>query len=382
VNTYLSNQSSRREEALTFAESGLESASVLEVAGRWKRPASTAGLGLKRRERRAPFITGRGDIFPDHWSLVTPSTTSAGEFRVPPSAFRVHHAFSLIEILVVIGLLSVIILGLLAMFNQTQRAFRTGMTQVDVLASGRAAAEMIARELSQITPANYTRDAVTFSAGIYFHSFPLSPSVPPLLQPLPGTNNPAAQRTNVLEGMFFLTQENQTGEPRWSGVGYWVANPTTGGNPTEGWGTLYRFQANTAFGVAPSPSLLYSNYYRADARKNLSSRIIDGVVHFKVRAYDTNGVWITRRLKANTDVRGIPLNIMLPGEVEFYRFTNNAVPAFVEFELGVLEERALARVRSIPDSTTRSNYLAQQAGRVQLFRMRVPVRNVDPTAYQ
>jgi type II secretory pathway pseudopilin PulG len=282
-------------------------------------------------------------------------------------------AFSLIEILVVIGLLSVIILGLLAMFNQTQRAFRTGMTQVDVLASGRAAAEMTARELSQITPANYTRDAVTFQAGIYSYLPPFQP-VAPLLQPLPGTNNPPEQRRNLLEGMFFLTQENQTGQPRWSGIGYWVGNPA-GASPTEGWGTLYRFQNYTMFGV--SPSLLYSNYYRADARKNLSSRIIDGVVHFQVRAYDTNGVLITKNLKANTQVF-----TNTAGEVEFCRFTNSAVPASVEFELGVLEERALARVKSIPDAAVRSNYLAQQAGRVQLFRMRVPVRNVDPTAYQ
>src|SRR6185295_14642440 len=61
-------------------------------------------------------------------------------------------AFSLIEIMVVMGLLVVIILGLLLMFNQTQRAFRAGMTQVDVLENGRTATEMIARELSQIAP--------------------------------------------------------------------------------------------------------------------------------------------------------------------------------------------------------------------------------------
>jgi prepilin-type N-terminal cleavage/methylation domain-containing protein len=293
-----------------------------------------------------------------------------------PSRQVTHRAFSLIEILVVIALMSVIILGLLAMFNQTQRAFRTGMTQVDVLEAGRAATEMIARELSQITPANYSRDAVTFSAGIYSYLPPFQP-VAPLLQPLPGTKNPPDLRMNLLEGMFFLMQENQTGQPRWSGIGYWVGNPATGASPTEGWGTLYRFQANTMFGAFPFPSLLYSNYYRLDARKNLSSRIIDGVVHFKVRAYDTNGVLITKSLKANTAVY---TNVV--GEVEFCRFTNSAVPAFVEFELGVLEERALARVKSIPDATTRSNYLAQQAGRVHLFRMRVPVRNVDPTAYQ
>jgi type II secretory pathway pseudopilin PulG len=297
------------------------------------------------------------------------------------------HAFSLIEILVVIGLLSVIILGLLAMFNQTQRAFRTGMTQVDVLEAGRAATEMIARELSQMTPASYTRDAVNFYAQ-------MAP-FPPLLQPLPGTKNPPEKRTNVLGEVFFLTHENQIGQPHWTGIGFWVGDQT--GDPLaavqSGWGTLYRFQSNTVFGVTPSPTLLYSTYSFLPTRLQRSSRIIDGVVHFKVRAFTTNGTWIT---PDSPDVAASMKGRMryspaVPDEVDYvrlingnpvYTFTNTAVPGFVEFELGILEERALARVKSIPDAVTRSNYLAQQAGRVQLFRMRVPVRNVDPTAYQ
>ncbi len=195
MKTYRLTRGSRREETLTFAERGLQSASPLKVARRWERPAPAAGRVLKRRERRAPFITGRAASFPDDLSPVTAAatrTSGIGCFWCRVLVFAHYalcttlHAFSLIEILVVIGLLSVIILGLLAMFNQTQRAFRTGMTQVDVLASGRAASDMIARELSQITPANYTRDAVTFSAGLYGYTpfffpppfQPVAPSVP------------------------------------------------------------------------------------------------------------------------------------------------------------------------------------------------------------
>ena len=296
---------------------------------------------------------------------------------------QVARAFSLIEILVVIGLLSVIILGLLAMFNQTQRAFRTGMTQVDVLAAGRAATDMIARDLSQITPASYSWDAVNFYAKVQAFA--------PFLQPLPGTAIPAEQRKNLLAEMFFLTRENQTGQPRWSGVGYWVGDPVNGGPATGGWGTLYRFQTNTVFRDMPSPRALYNYYNQAVARSNLSSRVIDGVVHFKVRAFTTNGTWITPvSPDVGTNMRThMQYSQFVPDEVEYFRgpfftFTNTAVPAFVEFELGILEERALARLKSIPiaDPTTRSNYLRQQAGRVQIFRTRVPVRNVDPTSYQ
>src|SRR5436190_20124464 len=61
-------------------------------------------------------------------------------------------AFTLVEILVVMALLTVIILGLMATFSQVQRAFRLGMTQTDVLESGRLATDMISRELSQVAP--------------------------------------------------------------------------------------------------------------------------------------------------------------------------------------------------------------------------------------
>ena len=60
-------------------------------------------------------------------------------------------AFSLIEILVTVAILSVIILGLVAMFNQTRRAFTSSMTQVDVLESGRSAADLLSRELEQVS---------------------------------------------------------------------------------------------------------------------------------------------------------------------------------------------------------------------------------------
>src|SRR3954471_19290395 len=59
--------------------------------------------------------------------------------------------FSLIEVMVAVAILAVIIVGLLAMFYQTQRAFRTGLTQVDVLENGRAAMEMSGSDLRDVT---------------------------------------------------------------------------------------------------------------------------------------------------------------------------------------------------------------------------------------
>ena len=70
----------------------------------------------------------------------------------------------------------------------------------------------------------------------------------------------------------------------------------------------------------------------------------------------------------------------VPGEVGL-SFYSNALPASVEVELGVLEDRALQRAESLP-FVAQTNYLAQHAGQVHIFRQRVWIRNVDPSAYQ
>src|SRR5580765_490659 len=194
---------------------------------------------------------------------------------------RRDDAFSLIEIMVVMALLSVIVLGLLLMFDQTQRAFRSGMTQTDVLEGGRAATELISRELSQIAPANHAQ-------GVNFYA--VVPPFDPLLQPLPGmVAQPGTvnyYRTNLMEEMFFLTRENQN----WTGIGYRVSDPL------GGVGTLYRYETNVS-AIFTDPSVLYTNWlYNVPLTK--MSRVLDGVVHFKVRAYDTNGFWITNSINS------------------------------------------------------------------------------------
>jgi hypothetical protein len=286
-------------------------------------------------------------------------------------------AFSLVEILVVTGLLSVIILGLVAMFGQTQRAFRTGMTQIDVLESGRMSTDLIRRELEQATP--------SYQGAFNFYAW--LPSDAPLVQPMPGSSFP---RTNLLEEMFFLTRRNQ----EWIGIGYFVrtSNPTNGflemplvGTPptTVGVGTLYRFETNAPVLSGRVPAQMYSEFRAATLDESRVSKIMDGVIHFRVRAFDTNGVWITDHITNNT-IRVVETiwSPVAPGEVGQYIFYSNAVPASVELEIGILEDRAWERFKSLPDPGSQLRYITNQAGRVHLFRQRIPIRNVDPAAYQ
>jgi hypothetical protein len=266
--------------------------------------------------------------------------------------------------MVVVGLLSLIILGLMAMFGQVQRAFRGSMTQTDVLEGGRMVTDMLVREFEQVVPSRQA--AVNFQAALPQPAF-----YQPLLQNLPGT---ARKRTNLLEEVFFLTRENRT----WTGVGYLVSSPA------EGVGSLYRFAWTNS--VTQDPDFLMAAFRNA-ALTNMS-RIIDGVVHFRVRTYDTNGWWITpnlinsrNQLAAQASAQWSP--IVVP-ELQYIEFRSNAVPAFIEFELGILEPRALERFKSLPTTAAKRQYLedAERSARVHLFRQRVSVRNVDPSAYQ
>ena len=54
-----------------------------------------------------------------------------------------RRAFSLVELMVVMTLLSLIVLALMQVFSATQRAFRASVTQTDVLEGGRAVTSLI-----------------------------------------------------------------------------------------------------------------------------------------------------------------------------------------------------------------------------------------------
>ena len=314
----------------------------------------------------------------------------------------VARAFTLIEIMITVGLLSFIILGLLAMFNQTQRAFRTSMTQSDVLESGRAAMDMITREVSQLTPSE-APDILMNGIRLRTTNFFTEPSpafaAPPgyFLQSLPPETATPQHRTNSIQRFFFLTKLNQD----WIGTGYDVL-PDSPADPIIG--TLYRFSATNrvrsgiinvsgAFQSASRVGALDSANGRPVTNLN---RIADGVVHLRVRAFAkngflmvpwlaTNGYAFTRNARGdyiytnawNTIARA---DAIRPDQSATY-FMGNAAPGYVDVELGLLEPQILQRYRSIPDVAAQRNYLSNHVAQVHIFHQRVAIPNVDTTAY-
>lgn len=260
-------------------------------------------------------------------------------------------AFSLLEILVAVALLALIVVGLLSMFYQTQRAFRAGVNQSDVMEAGRTAMDFLARELQELA-ASGESNVVNTAAFIQPFSF-MNPSV----QPVPN----AQDRTNRLYDFTYLRRANDN----WIASAYRV-------NSSNGVGTLYRWvQATNLNGVS---NLSYYAVNLTYTKPPLAApysdprfqRVIDGVIHFQLHAFDTNGFLIDY----NTADGSVFTDVVRGNFV----FGWDALPAYIDIELGILENVALKRFEA-RGAIQGPTYLQGQAGKVHLFRQRVPIRS-------
>ena len=283
--------------------------------------------------------------------------------------------------MVVSALLALIILSLMMVFNGTQTAFRAGITQTDVLESGRAVSDLIKSDLETMTPSLYPSNAFgpdpynttnNFNFCAAVRTFASPPS--PLIQSLIASSQ---LRTNVLENFFILSSANVNGSPSWIGTGYVVNTNLPDGTLYP----LYRFYMTTNV-ISGNPAQLFNSFYsnvvNSTFTANYWSHLVDGVVSLRVRAYDTNGIWMNDTYNA-PNFRTNSTSTMW-GETGFYMFSN-MLPASVEVELGVFEDRTLQRAESIANVAAQTAYLSNHVGQVHVFRQRAWIRNVDPSAY-
>lgn len=263
---------------------------------------------------------------------------------------RAMRAFSLIEIMVAVTLLAVITVGLLSMFYHTQKAFRLGAGQVDVLEGGRSTMQLLAQDLQEMSPSHLPGVA-------NFEALPIGNAW--LDMDLPG----GIYRTNLIQDISFLSRRGK----EWVGVTYRVDHDDRGA------GTLYRasYSTNPSLPHATMPVrdwMVVSNLFIAITNgATLSTdpavhdpnfhRIADGIVHLRIRgAYNSRGQLYPEAA---------------PG---VYGFTNE-VPAYVDLELGILDPKGLAQFDARTATATARTFLANQAYRVHLFTQRIPVRS-------
>jgi len=293
--------------------------------------------------------------------------------------------------LVSTAMLAFIVLGLTAMFVETQKVFKSGIKQTTVTDAGRAIVDMIASDLSQMSDPHFTN--VYFPTNLYpYASVGGYPNPPTLYWQFTNANDlyqytnningvPVLCRTNQLEEIFATIQTNNT----WIGVGYYVSNWFTdsAGGPIPGVGTLYRYVATTNAPLTTT-NLLFANFEYGSSSN--FHRIADGVIHLKIYAFDSDGnemCWepsydqtggIDRFPRATSYA-------YLQYPVIVTNFANslqtNYLPHSIDIELGILEPEAFEHARALFTATpyphvAASNYLATQClGQVEIFRQHI-----------
>ncbi len=305
--------------------------------------------------------------------------------RRSPFAVRNFAGFSLVEIMVVISLLSLIVIALMAVFSSTQRAFRASVTQADVLEGGRSAVDLMAQDLRSVVAVGGVSNGPVnfFAADNAYFGWP-SLAYAPLPQSLPGS---IVARTNTAELFSGFGRENT----KWIGIGYAV-NTT---NSSEFY-PLYRYYAET--NISQSPLVLANDFWSIvnNGGWDKLSHLMNGVVKLSVKAYDRHGYQMTNTYQFQNGNWITNYNIQFydtPAGNMGFTFYSNAIPATVELELGILEDRAIARAESLglsghppspldPLVARQWGYLTNQSGSVHVFRQRVTIPNVDSSAYQ
>lgn len=289
--------------------------------------------------------------------------------------------FSLLEVMLAVTIMGVIVASLYAVFNQTQKALRSNVDQVDVLEGGRAAMEMITRDLADVAASDYVGE-MNFSAGI-----------PPLLEDSAGGLAKTILRYYAYPRAMDYPGDFSGYRPSYQGLSYqqirtnvlqeayWfsrVGNVVRGSslrvlNARNGVGTLARF--DLAVTNPPRHQLRLFPRVVWAAGTNYS-QLLDGVVHLRFITYDREGFPIVPA-PWNTNIYwGIQRTneLVAPAETRV-QFLSNALPAYVEVELGVIEPTALTRFRAFPsDSEFARGFLSNRIGQVHLFRQRVPIR--------
>src|SRR5262249_48248668 len=154
-------------------------------------------------------------------------------------------------------------------------------------------------------------------------------------------------------------------------------------------GTLYSYSVSTNKMWAGT---LASDFLNSSLSLSNLHRVADGVVHLRVRAFDTHGALITPNTPGllNATAEWENRNPYVADQIR-YHFYSNAVPGYVELEIGFLEPHLIDRYKALEESDFFAgqtavpharSYLSNQVANVHLFRRRIPIHNVDFAAYQ
>ena len=286
---------------------------------------------------------------------------------------RSTRAFSLLEMLIGMAMLSVIVLALFAMFNQTQKALIANAGQTDVMENGRAVMDLLIRDLGRARPSNIgaTNLMILRTAEV-----PADASVQSIF-------GDGWLRANLFHDIFYLS-ENRPG--RWTGAGLFVArdNAATSDDTVR---TLYRYEDPRSVSLRGARGVqqvgdLFANFFNAGNgayRTNNSSRLLDGVVFFRATPFGTSGQALDPTAWSHANVFPIPKDVLIGPNPSIgfplngTLFRGRAFPSSIELEIGVLPPELVERYRVLPPNPPgiRTRFLTNNLANILVFRQRV-----------
>ena len=267
-------------------------------------------------------------------------------------------ALTVLEMLVSTTCLVFIVIGLTAMFVETQRAFKAGVKQNTMTDAGQTIIDMMGADLAQASDAQNP-----FITNLYWGWAAMNTSSN--YQDIPAN----VYRTNQLQEIFVLVHTNT----QWVGVGYAVSNYAG-----TGAGTLYSYLASTNDPL--TNNVLCSNFiysvYNQTFPTNYFHRVADGVVHLKLRAYDQYGNESAQEL--GRDYAPVNTSFTYPSPAYLNSLgvlvAPAGLPASVQLEVGILEPEAFEQLRGLPtNSAAQRNFLGAAGGKIQIYRQNIPV---------
>lgn len=252
---------------------------------------------------------------------------------------RRRSAVTILELLVAVSLLSFIILALYQMFDRTQSMMRRAVREVDKFEAGRAAADLLKRDVAQMQAAHSPLGSAAFN---FYTSTNWSAGA------ITMTNGSNVVLQNVLQDVFFISFDPMATPTNWMAVSYRVASAENPMIPaTNGLGSLYRWTTN-----ANRFSSNLQNALNPGTPIQLFQRIADNVLHFRITGVTNGGA--------------VPAGGYL---------TSNDVPSHVEIELGYVDSRTADRAKAfIPNTVDVQSYLSTNLDSVHMFRLQVPIR--------
>lgn len=220
--------------------------------------------------------------------------------------------FSLVEMMVSIGLLSLVVLVLFSLFNQTTKAMRANSNQTDVMEGARSGLEILGRDLENLAASgvpgapNFVTYPTDAAREIFQKSVQqLGPALVPLHHDLFFLQRTDSKRVKVVG--FVVRNEDQSSHRTLFPVGTLYRyedpdprsatadlNPTLPANvnylpmvltsPEARQNIAYRLLDRTRSAIRESTAA-DGPVFRSPHQTNLA-RVVDGVVSFRVTAFD------------------------------------------------------------------------------------------------